>query len=279
MHKALANTSMIARALCWYARKPDHRHKLRILQLLVWLFVKDRIIVDADCGRMALLLDDFIQFMIFRDGCYERETLDLILRLLSNGGCLVDVGANVGQFSIALARKSNGFNRVIAIEPNPQICAQLLENRRLNNLERQIEIVCAAVTRERRLVEFGVPPPQNLGMSREALPSDTDKFRTVGLPLGELLTDMGVVSVEVLKIDVEGAEWGVIQGFFLNSNRRPPNNIVFEYIPDSFNYGTTPNDVLTFLNQLGYELFTVHGEKFLDARNLPESNIWARMNR
>jgi FkbM family methyltransferase len=233
----------------------------------------------AKAGMMLLDPSDFVQSQILINGCFEPKTLGLITSVLREGDCFVDVGANVGQFSLAAARCVGASGRVIAIEPSPSICAELLVNRRLNGFEDKIEVIAAALAEDDGCIRFEVPPPDNRGMSAELEPKNkglVETFIVPGLQLAKLLQSIEVDKIKIVKIDVEGAELRVLRGMLQSGTRFHPENIIFEFVPWLFKYGSSPGELLQFIEQNGYKMFSIDGKPFKMGDPIPEDNLWAK---
>jgi len=231
-------------------------------------------------GVMRLDAGDFIQSRILSDGAYEPRTVDLIERLLGEGDCFVDVGANIGQFSLLAAKKVGAAGKVVAIEPNPQTCAELLWNRRANRLERVIEVVHLAVSETPGLVYFETPPAANLGGSRQ-LRADADasveRYVVASASMVQIVDRLGLQKIDVMKIDVEGAEPSVLASVFALPAALWPRNLVFEFLPGLARDGGSPERLLTQLRARGYAVTTISGSPFVMGSPLPEDNLWARL--
>jgi FkbM family methyltransferase len=149
----------------------------------------------------------------------DRWSLNVLEEVLVNGEyamgqagsarVIVDLGANIGVASLyfrALAPQA----RIVAVEPDPRAFAALMLNDSANDAG--LECVHAAVT--------GVPGAVTLRSERGSwvshiVPSDAhsgDAVSTSGLTLDELFTGRGLTHVDLLKIDIEGAEWDVLRG-------------------------------------------------------------------
>lgn len=125
------------------------------------------------------------------------------------GGTVIDVGANVGAFSVLAARM--GAARVLAYEPQPAACRRLLANADLNAVAARVEAHDVAVMDEPGKVyvegdgggahiEFGRP-----------MPADYEPARWVeAVGINDVLRDAG--DTLLLKIDCEGAEYPIIDG-------------------------------------------------------------------
>src|SRR5438552_17744425 len=69
-----------------------------------------------------------IAFHLLINGTYEPETRDLIFRVLPIGGVFIDVGANIGTFTIPAAKRVGQSGCVIAIEASPDVFKILEKN-------------------------------------------------------------------------------------------------------------------------------------------------------
>lgn len=163
---------------------------------------------------------------LWMDGVYEPEVLQFLKRHVSSNATFVDVGANIGAFSIALARHAE---RVIAIEPSPQVLPYLTRNVALNHLSNVEIAACAASVPDRDSVPLYIPPESHFGMA-----SSAPQFDSVptGVPAGSLdaiLREHAVERVSVMKIDTEGYEAHVFLGAqeLLRGPSPPP--LVFEF--------------------------------------------------
>lgn len=267
------------RALIAYARGPEHPTKVRLLHWLIRGLAAGRIEV-CYCGgaRIAIEPADYVGWAILRSGHYEPASLDLVLRLMrATPGPFVDVGANIGWYSCAVAAVPDSI--VVAIEPDCVNCAALRKN--LAGLGRsEAVVVNAAVGSRFEPVRIARRAPRNSG-SVAVVPADTPRIGgadwVAALPLGALLGSVVVPAIRptVIKIDVEGFERQVLAGLDLSGPFRP-RNIVMEYEPvlSEAAWGGLAG-IEAFFGQNGYEIVDVYGRP-LTAAVLPEANIWAR---
>lgn len=176
------------------------------------------------------------------------------LRTLSGVATFVDIGANVGGFSCAMMSLFPE-GRGLAVEPSPRTFAYLRSNLKRNGADQAVECVSAAVTGrggpgEVRLFEqptdsviSTVVPELNRGLVGDGI-----LVRAVTLP--DLLAQSGFGSIDVLKVDVEGAEFDILRGLD-DADLRGVRRIVLEYHPVP---GRTPQDVVASLDRAGFDL-------------------------
>lgn len=208
----------------------------------------------------------------FERGGYEPLTVDLFAAVLRPGATFVDVGANHGYFTVLAAKLVGSAGRVEAFEPNPTVADALARVLALNDLSGQVAVHRVALSdREGHADFYPSVSPVNDGLS-SLLVSDAAlehgvlrRDRTVRVPtetFDAFAERVGLGRVDLLKIDVEGAEALVLGGMARTLAERPPRRIVCELVPGSeaerllldHGYGVRPLDAVANLH--GNYLFT-----------------------
>ena len=150
--------------------------------------------------------------MLFSSRIREKLELNALTNFLPKDGVFIDVGANVGYYSLHIAH--NTECRVIAIEPNPKLVKRLKHNATFNGLQDKIEIWKVALGDHSGIARLylGIT---DLGSSSIINPERAGAFIDVKIrPLIDLLTSNAVSRIDALKIDVEGVEDKVLKPFF-----------------------------------------------------------------
>ena len=172
-------------------------------------------------ARLNCDLREFIQSTIYHFGEWEPVITRLFPTLVSPGSVFVDVGANVGYYSL-LAEKLDAA-QIIAIEPCAPIAEQLRTNLELNGAQK-IRVVESAAGDEHGIVTIYCGPSDNMG--RTSIREDSG-FTAAGLvplaPLSELLSADEMARTSLIKIDVEGAEVPIVANVLRNLDRYPPD--------------------------------------------------------
>jgi FkbM family methyltransferase len=141
-------------------------------------------------------------------GAYEQRFSSLLEQDVRAGDCVWDVGANVGDYTVAFAALATPAGRVIAVEPSPA-CAAELEAR--VGAEPGVTVLALALSDFDGEAQFSVADgPSAVSNRLAAAPSE----RTVKVPVfqGDTLIGNGYPAPNVLKIDVEGFEGEVLNG-------------------------------------------------------------------
>jgi FkbM family methyltransferase len=201
-------------------------------------------------GGMQLRLD--LRESLQRDflfGLYDQRELALMRRFLEPGGDMLDVGAHVGMYAVAAGLALRGRGRVLAFEPNPAARSQLAANVALNGLD-NVLVSDAAVAAESGEALLHVPATSDpsfssLGGGRFA---EGDPVRVPTTTL-DAQVEAHALTPAFVKVDVEGAELGVLAGAERTLERRP---VLLVEVGDA-----TAGRVAARLEQLGYAAYEV----------------------
>jgi FkbM family methyltransferase len=164
-------------------------------------------------GRIFLHHRHDIGLVVLLTGSFERAEIELARAHARPGSTAIDVGANVGIFTVPLAIAVGTDGRVIAVEPSPENVEQLEHNIRLNDLGNVdvLPIALASAPGEVAL-QLGADPAfhstTTVVRSRDAAVSTVVRADT----LDRVWNDAGRPDVSFLKIDTEGGELDVLDG-------------------------------------------------------------------
>jgi FkbM family methyltransferase len=205
----------------------------------------------------------------------EAGTMEWLDKNLRQGDRFLDIGANVGIYSLAAAHRVGPTGKVFAAEPHKFNICSLLKNILRNNFQDRIKVLTVPLTSERCATEFNyssiIPAStgSQLGSTKrdgrggyEFIPVLTEL--TVGLSLDEVIDLKMIEAPDMIKIDVDGIELKILQGMkrLLVSDNRPRS------IQVELNLGEQ-EDVVNFLEEHGYGLdhrhLTLQGKHYVEA--------------
>jgi FkbM family methyltransferase len=151
----------------------------------------------------------------------ESKELGIISGFIKNGGIFLDIGANIGYYSLMAAKL--GATKIIAIEPNPIVLDRFTRNIKLNGFDRKIKTFQTGVGAKRASMDLRL---SHIDMGSSSIVNsklNSDKIKIKIIPLSELLKKEDITRVDVLKIDVEGFEDRVLFPYFrtLDKNLYP----------------------------------------------------------
>lgn len=171
--------------------------------------------------RVAGDTQDIIQAYIYYFGLWQPNLTRWIGRRLRPGDVFVDVGANIGYFSLYASSLVGDGGSVVAVEASPGIFKRLEETLALNGLG-NVRAVNIAASDEDSVVKVYRAPAANIGMTtivRDRLKRGEYECEVKAAGLGQILSEDELRRARIIKVDVEGAEWGVAKGLVPLLNR------------------------------------------------------------
>jgi FkbM family methyltransferase len=182
-------------------------------------------------------------------GTYEEPATRFLERHASPAWTFLDVGACEGYYAVLAVALGGTASRVVAVEPNPRMVEQLRETVRIGR--HRIEVLPNGCGSSRAILPLTISDVAgNIGMSSFAKNNRNRGAATVDVPI---VTLDGVCAdrelrPDVVKIDVEGFEGEVLEGFVATLNDSPPRLLLVELVPDSRSHAF----VLELLSRHGY---------------------------
>lgn len=161
-------------------------------------------------------------------GSYEPDVLAAARAQLDADSCVVDVGANIGLFTVAVARYVPR-GRVMAIEAAPALLPYLRANVARNQLDNVVVHGVAASGQAHGMVPFYNAPLEQFGMGSLAPQFHAAPVSVPTAALDALLAPEEFARVRVLKIDVEGFEAAVLRGAQNLLTQPKPPLVLFEF--------------------------------------------------
>lgn len=240
----------------FHARKNDGRHDA--------LFANATIRLASHTRMIGLLPGDHISGCIAFTGLYEYDLSKRVCELAQAGGLFVDVGANMGYFTLLwLAARPN--NRVVAVEASPRNVARLKQNMLTNGVAERCEILAVAAGKEPGVLNFDLGPEDQTGwggltLDRSAVNSGSSASIDVKVErLDCLLRDREHIAL--LKIDIEGADTWALEGLSGLLRERRIGTIYFEQNMERARLlGIAPDEATCLLERYGYRIELLSGD-------------------
>lgn len=224
-------------------------------------------IVTRGNVRWALDLREGLDLTIYVTGYFQRFVVGAYRRLLKPGQVALDLGANMGGHTLHLAVAAGVKGRVVAVEPTAYPFQRLTRNIQLNpDLAQRIHAHQALL-----VAEPGQPIPATINSSwpvagdiREAHPLHMGvpqaTTSAISMTLDQLVEREGLDRVDLIKLDVDGAEWDVLRGGWSMLQRFRPI-LVIEIAPFALKeQGVDALTVVSALADLGYRFETLSGK-------------------
>ena len=219
---------------------------------------KNAALYFAPSVKMLLNPEDEGHGCIAFTGFYELSLSRRVSNLAKSGGLFVDIGANYGYFSLIWAAQRTE-NRVVAFEASPRNHSYLDKNLKSNYLSNSIELHKEAVGKENCLMKFDLGPENQTSWGGIVLSQSEGPVTEVPVVrLDKMLASD--VFVDVLKIDIEGADlWALMGAERLLKSKRIGRIFYEENIPRMKSLGINPSDSKNFLISNGYRVEQIEG--------------------
>ncbi len=172
--------------------------------------VGDKIIQDA-----KVIVDDVIYVLIDLSSLYiiqpkyEEEVKRFLLSNMVPNGVFINIGAHIGKYALLIAKKYPDA-KVIAIEPNPIAYDALSKALKINNVN-NVQVFNIALSDSDNSTDLCIRR-SSVVSSIEEFESCIEIRKVITKTLDSLINELGLGRVDLINIDVEGAELRVIKG-------------------------------------------------------------------
>lgn len=199
------------------------------------------------------LTDVVVARSLVTSGEWEQYETLIFSKTVEEGMVVVDIGANIGHYTLEAARRVGKTGKVFAFEPEPHNFSLLCRNIEANGYQNVVPVQMALSNRTgaARLTLS----PDNLGGHHFENSIQNGKAVTVGVTTLDEYLRHECRRIDVIKMDAEGAEMGILEGMkgILAAN---PDLILFtEFYPEAMRAsGHEPEDFLTTLMESGFSV-------------------------
>ncbi|MFO0812252.1 MAG: FkbM family methyltransferase [Gemmatales bacterium] len=244
---------MVRRLLRWGKGLPGlWRLRHRVLNFETLRFPEQAIKAKLSYGpHLWVRPNDPIGRAIFYDGHWELAVISQFAAALRPGDVVLDVGANIGQFAIVAASKVGPTGKVFAIEAG-QAAFDILSKNIAENQFTQVKALHLAAWDCDTTLHLGGVREDMLGWGKVQEASTAQTEAVPARRLDQVLAEHGCDRVDIIKIDIEGAEWKAIQGMTGLFDKHPPRQVYCELANNHDNYGSSPLDIVRFFRARGY---------------------------
>jgi FkbM family methyltransferase len=187
-------------------------------------------------------------------GCYEVSKMAAVKRFVKPGGVFIDAGGNKGDFALLAAMLTGKEGKVVCFEPEPNNCDWIKQSIMLNGYQN-------VALQEVALSNYNGTAQLNIGRnSGEHTLLRNQRGRNFGAitvrtaTLDSSLESLAVTTVNVMKVDVEGAEMSVLKGARGTLLANPQITLLIDIHPF---LGVDPVEVCGFLSELGFCLYSM----------------------
>jgi FkbM family methyltransferase len=194
-------------------------------------------------------------------GMWEPEATGLFQRLIRPGDTVLDLGANLGVYTLLAARAVGPTGRVHGFEPNRRYAGLIARSLSVNGYAGHAQVHPVAVGETAGMAalrffwDWGGGGHLALGAEGPAEGQESQPCPVVALD--EMFDDPDF-RVQLLKIDIEGAEARALRGMWRLLERSPEARLMFEFAPGLIaGHGVAPGEMIHLLRELGFRFWEI----------------------
>ncbi|OJW22063.1 MAG: hypothetical protein BGO49_14925 [Planctomycetales bacterium 71-10] len=237
--------------------------------------------VRLDWGVRMKCSSDYSQRRLLEQRQWEPHLTKIFFEVVRPGDLVVDIGANIGYFSLLASKLVGPEGRVIAFEPSLRCFRRLCEHLFMNKCDNVIPLNMA-LSDEKKALELSQPPAYNQGIGTLRPVEDWDKELIIASPLDNILPSELWARVGLVKIDTEGWDYFCLQGMRqLLGSHRPVilaeiNSDFYDDLAKMHGEGWTSRRMIEdFFNFVASQGYSVNGHV---TEGLPAGDGWFRLS-
>jgi FkbM family methyltransferase len=231
----------------------------------------EAVVIGAGNGISLKLYPDSILSEPIFTGRFEPSEIDFVKSYLKKGDTFLDIGANIGLFTVIAAGEVKNEGRVVSFEPVQKTFSRLRENVELNKF-RNVELVNAGLSDSDGTLEMITSTDGHDAWNSFGRPTAGTHFKSESVNIKRFdtwLFDSKLSEIHLVKMDVEGWEINVLRGGmqFFSSPDAP--DLLVEFTEENCkNAGTSCGELYETLANAGYTMYTYDQYK---KRLIPEA--------
>ena len=204
-------------------------------------------------GSLAEITEnDHLQLLLYYCGEFEPQCVELMKKHIGADSIVLDVGANIGVYTIEAAKAVGAKGRVVAIEASPGHIKTLKKNVALNGFQ-NVNIVSSAVGEAEGVATLTLPDGANRGMFTLGTVAGSISTTVNIRRIDDILKEHGIETVNFIKMDIEGSELGALKGAIETLKRCHPAILIELNEAALRGCGTSSNEVKSLLSSLNYK--------------------------
>jgi FkbM family methyltransferase len=241
---------------------------------ILWRYIKKRypnkpIITKLGKDlKVRIYTHDVIGKEIYANGMFEQAESKFVTKFLKPGMVFFDVGANLGQYTLLAAQCVGTSGQVHSFEPNSRMFAELKYNVELNGFSRictlnNIAILNNEGTARLSVYEPGAEVYASLGTQHRGKTPIIGHESVDTITLDTYIGEKGIDHVDLIKMDIEGAELFALKGAVELLSREDGPVILLELADiNTIGFGYKAVETWNYLESHGYGIFSfgAHGD-------------------
>lgn len=203
----------------------------------------------------VLFIDQDDSLALTVNGIYEPEETNLLKQIIKPGNVVLDLGANIGYFTLLFARLVGPNGKVYAFEPHPTTYSLLKKNIQANGYGNVTSYQKAVSNRSGELVLY-VDKFSNVDHRIYPSETRTEEIRIETVRLDDFFPNLSLVNF--IKVDTQGAEALILSGMKNLLQRNKECTLLMEFWPYGLKeIGSDPEAFYDALRSLGFSVFDI----------------------
>lgn len=243
----------------WVINHPNNRSNLflTILRIFIWkinqVFLNIPKVVNIQNGiKFKCYPDSSWGGLVIYTKLPEYFEMKFVNKIINKGDTVIDVGANLGSYSLIAASKV-GKGKVFAFEPSNIAYKRLLENITINNMDDKIKTLRVAVSDKKGYLDFSdLSRPE---VSHVSYIQSQGSTRIKSITLDGFIKRQKINKIRLIKIDVEGYEAKVLEGASEILKRGIVDYLLIEINKDSLLFKLDPTKTFNLIKSYGYKTY------------------------
>ena len=237
----------------------NRKHKVKAAGRVLWwkvnqLFFHLPAVVTLHNSKMKFICSPTSSFgsLVVYCNLPEYPEMKFLEKKLKPNSVFIDVGANIGVYTLLAAAKIKK-GRIYSFEPIPAVVDILYQNIRTNNLVDRVTIVEKVASDQTGQEKFVT---QEISEYSHISPDQTSKSNIISsVKLDDFCKLEKIDFIDVIKIDVEGAEMKVLKGLEKYLRLGKVRNLILELNKRNSFYGTSSNQIVDYLKKLNFRVY------------------------
>jgi len=184
------------------------------------------------------------------------DEFKFIENYLDQSDIVVDVGANIGVYTLWMSRCISSKGKIIAFEPDPRNFERVKSQTNLNEINDRVILEDIALSNKQEKVNFAQGKDDQNYISKYEDGSTEEKIVVSATNLDSYARNRDINKVDFLKIDVEGGDLLVLKGARKMLSENSVDVIQFEVNEKVENFGIEISEIFSFLEMYNYDVFS-----------------------
>ena len=203
--------------------------------------------------------DEILSRSIVYDKIWEPETTKLIKNIIHEGDVGIDLGANIGYFTMLMANLVGTSGKIFSFEPEPQNFEILQKNIKQNHLKNVVanQSAIGDINGKIKLYLSNTNAGWHKVFPKQFIDYEVSD-KNIDVKICSLDKEFIDKKIDFIKMDIEGYEWNAIKGGKKILQEKHDVKLIFEFLPMALRANNVkPDTVLTYLLDIGFHIYAI----------------------